>query len=119
MVCGALQDKRRAHVGCGVMEVKDNIIGIGASFRSKDLIDFLGSLNFVWQLVSRRHAVERETFMCHVKSLVWYKTAVKGKAMNLSLKWLHAVPLLNHVRIITVQFKTKSATACCYVRDTS
>lgn len=59
VVCRALQDERGAHVGCGVMEVKDNIIGIWTSFRSKYLIDFLGSLNFIWQLVSTWHAVER------------------------------------------------------------
>lgn len=69
VVCRALQDKRRAHVGCGVMEVKDNIVGIRASFRSKDLVDFLGSLNFIWQLVSSWHAVESVSVSCLIVSL--------------------------------------------------
>lgn len=52
VVCRALQDECGAHVGCGVMEVNDDVVGVRTSFRSEYLVDFLGSANFIRQLVS-------------------------------------------------------------------
>lgn len=55
----ALQDERGPHVGCGIVEVEDDIISVRAALRSKHLIYFLGSLNFVRLLVSVRGTVEK------------------------------------------------------------
>lgn len=52
VVFGALQDQSAAHVGCGVVEVKDHVVGLWASFRSKNPVDLLGSLHLIGQLIT-------------------------------------------------------------------
>lgn len=52
VVFGALQNQSAAHVGGRVVEVKDDIIGLWASFRSKYPVDLLGSLDLIGQVIS-------------------------------------------------------------------
>ncbi len=54
MVFGALQNESAAHVGRRVVEVKDNIVGVWASFGAKYPVDLLGSLHLVGQVISSR-----------------------------------------------------------------
>lgn len=50
-VFGALQDQSAAHVGRGVVEVKDHVVRLWASFGSKNPVDLLGSLHLIGQLI--------------------------------------------------------------------
>lgn len=61
MVLGVLQDQSAAHVGRGVVEVKDDIIGFRTAFGSKYPVDLLSSLDLVGQLVSPRGTLEANT----------------------------------------------------------
>lgn len=63
LVCRALQDEGGAHVGSGVVEVEDDVVSVWATLGPKDLINFFGSLNFIWQPVSTGCAVERYTMI--------------------------------------------------------
>lgn len=58
VILGALQYERTTHVGGSVVEVEDDIVGLRASFRSKYLIDLLGPLDLVGQVISTRGAVD-------------------------------------------------------------
>lgn len=53
VVFGAFQDQGAAHVGCCVVEVKDDIVGFWASFGSKYPVDLLGPLHLVGQIIPR------------------------------------------------------------------
>lgn len=52
VVFGALQDQRAAHVGRGVVEVEDDIVGVWGSFGPKHPVDLLRSLHLVGKVVS-------------------------------------------------------------------
>lgn len=52
MVFGALQNQGAAHVGGGVVKVKDDVVSLWASFGSKHSVDLLGSPHFIGELVS-------------------------------------------------------------------
>lgn len=52
VIFGALQNESAAHIGCRIVEVKDDIIGIRASFGPKYPVDLLGSLHLIGQVVS-------------------------------------------------------------------
>lgn len=52
VIFGALQNQSAAHVGRRVVEVKDNIVGLRASFGPKYPVDLLGSLHLVGQVIS-------------------------------------------------------------------
>lgn len=54
VVFGVLQNQSAAHVGRGVVEVKDDVIGFRTSFGSKYPVDLLSSLDLVGQVVSPR-----------------------------------------------------------------
>lgn len=54
MVFGVLQNQSAAHVGRGVVEVEDDVIGLRTPFGSKYPVDLLSSLDLVGQVVSPR-----------------------------------------------------------------
>lgn len=54
VVFGALQDQRAAHVGRGVVKVKDHVVGVWGSFGPEHLVDLLRPLHLVRQVVSFR-----------------------------------------------------------------
>lgn len=51
VVFGAFQNQGAAHVGRRVVEVKDDVVGVGAPLRSEYPVDFLGSLHLVEQVI--------------------------------------------------------------------
>ena len=61
VVVRALQNQSAAHVGRGVVEVKDHIEGIWTSLWSKYPVDLLGPLNLIGQVLSTRGAVEAQS----------------------------------------------------------
>lgn len=93
VVLGVLQDQGAAHIGRRIVEIKNDIVGLGAPLGSEHLVDFLGSLHLVGQIVSTGSAAE----CTHTQ--LWTLSTARIRTRTIMLRTTVSYGVLRNVNI--------------------